>query len=118
MTVTNPTTERDPVCGMNVNPSTAKNIHEHAGKAYYFCCPGCVEKFKANPQVYLTKPSSNLVMLGMAAKPAPHPRGVAPLPDREKRRPEAESPISYVCPMCPQVHESKPGACPSCGMAL
>ena len=25
---------------------------------------------------------------------------------------------SYVCPMCPEVRESKPGACPSCGMAL
>src|SRR5437764_10104916 len=25
---------------------------------------------------------------------------------------------AYVCPMCPEVRESKPGACPSCGMAL
>jgi P-type Cu+ transporter len=25
---------------------------------------------------------------------------------------------AYVCPMCPEVHETKPGACPSCGMAL
>lgn len=32
--------------------------------------------------------------------------------------PEAGSPVSYVCPMCPEVRESKPGACPSCGMAL
>jgi Cu+-exporting ATPase len=24
----------------------------------------------------------------------------------------------YVCPMCPEVRETKPGACPSCGMAL
>jgi Cu+-exporting ATPase len=25
---------------------------------------------------------------------------------------------AYVCPMCPEIRESKPGACPSCGMAL
>ncbi|MGA8765046.1 MAG: copper-translocating P-type ATPase [Candidatus Sulfotelmatobacter sp.] len=25
---------------------------------------------------------------------------------------------AYVCPMCPEVLEAKPGACPSCGMAL
>jgi P-type Cu+ transporter len=25
---------------------------------------------------------------------------------------------AYICPMCPEVRETKPGACPSCGMAL
>ncbi len=25
---------------------------------------------------------------------------------------------SYICPMCPSVHEDKPGPCPHCGMAL
>ncbi len=113
-----PTVEKDPVCGMNVNPATAKHIYEHAGKKYYFCCAGCVEKFKANPQQYLNKPSSGLVTLGMPAKP--------PLPMQsaivQLQPPRAQDPTtkigSYVCPMCPEVHEPKPGACPSCGMAL
>ena len=48
-----PTLERDPVCGMNVNPATAKHIHDHGGKNYYFCCAPCVEKFKADPAKYL-----------------------------------------------------------------
>ena len=48
-------TERDPVCGMNVNPATAKHTYELAGKKYYFCCAGCADKFKANPQGYLNK---------------------------------------------------------------
>ena len=26
---------------------------EHAGKTYYFCCPGCAEKFKKDPSKYL-----------------------------------------------------------------
>ncbi len=105
-------TERDPVCGMNVKTATAKHVHEHAGKNYYFCCAGCVEKFKANPQAYLNHPAApGLVTLGMP--PATTPKSAA-----EIRSPEAGSPPSYVCPMCPEVHESKPGACPTCGMAL
>jgi len=103
-TALNAAAERDPVCGMNVNPATAKHTHDHAGKKFYFCCAGCAEKFRANPEQYLNKPSSGLVMLGMPApKPAPHP---------------ASSSTAYVCPMCPEVRESKMGACPSCGMAL
>src|SRR5271165_4863726 len=136
MTAPSPT-ERDPVCGMNVNPATAKHVHEHAGKKYYFCCAGCVEKFKANPQGYLNKAaSSGLVTLGMPApKPAagahlhgikispapqagPNPDVQGPRSEVESRKPKSGSPISYVCPMCPEVRESKPGACPSCGMAL
>ncbi len=106
------TTERDPVCGMTVNPATAKHVHEHAGKNYYFCCGGCAQKFKANPQTYLSKPAaSGLVMLGTQSAAAPKSAA-------ESRKPEAGSPPSYVCPMCPEVREAKPGACPSCGMAL
>ncbi len=26
---------------------------EHEGKTYYFCCPGCDTKFKADPKKYL-----------------------------------------------------------------
>jgi YHS domain-containing protein len=26
---------------------------EHEGKTYYFCCPGCDGKFKADPKQYL-----------------------------------------------------------------
>ena len=99
-----PTLERDPVCGMKVNPSTAKHIHAHAGKNFYFCCAPCVEKFKADPAKYLVAPTrpSGLVTLG-AAKP--------PLTAHAEN-------TAYVCPMCPEVRETKPGACPSCGMAL
>jgi len=119
MTASNlPTTlERDPVCGMNVDPASAKHVHEHAGKKYYFCCAGCGEKFKADPGKYLNKPagfSSNLVMLGMPAPAKPSPSTHA----RSASKPTAVGAPAYVCPMCPEVRESKPGACPSCGMAL
>jgi Cu+-exporting ATPase len=111
-----PALERDPVCGMKVNPATAKHVDEHGGKNYYFCCSPCLEKFKADPAMYLNPPArpAGLVTLG-AAKPAPpadHPPHL--LAQIQPTRPSA----AYVCPMCSEVHESKPGACPSCGMAL
>ena len=28
--------ERDPVCGMAVDPHTAEHQHDHAGKTFYF----------------------------------------------------------------------------------
>ena len=116
-----PTLERDPVCGMNVNPATAKHTYAHGGKDLYFCCASCVEKFKADPAKYLAAParSSGLVTL-VAAKPAissHHHQPPAIEPQTQSPRATAES-TAYVCPMCPEVRETKPGACPSCGMAL
>ncbi|MGB8066053.1 MAG: heavy metal translocating P-type ATPase [Candidatus Sulfotelmatobacter sp.] len=108
---------RDPVCGMNVNPDTAKHVHKHAGKNYYFCCAGCLKNFESDPAAYLNKPaSSGLVTLGMpAAKPPVHAHAVSIQP---APKPAIQPGVAYVCPMCPEVRESKPGACPSCGMAL
>ncbi len=134
MTAANPNSalERDPVCGMNVNPATAKHVYEHQGKKYYFCCAGCAEKFKANPQGYLNKPAaSGLVMPGapsaMTSPQATHPllsfRAESSFRDSEVKAQSRDlgsdlAPPAYVCPMCPEVREAKPGPCPSCGMAL
>ena len=131
MTLSNPITlERDPVCGMNVNPASAKYVHEHARKTYYFCSAGCAEKFKAQPQRYLNHPapaSPQLVMLGVpgAPKSVPSQPGTAHTTSQKvvsqaavKPNTVAEPAPAYVCPMCPEVREMKPGACPSCGMAL
>ena len=43
----------DPVCGMSVDPGTAKHSAELQGQTYYFCCNGCKTKFVADPQKYL-----------------------------------------------------------------
>ena len=110
------------MCGMNVSPASAKHVHEHGGKKYYFCCASCVEKFKGDPSKYLNKPaafSSNLVMLGPPAgakSSLPQVDGAQPVATRGASKPVLAP--AYVCPMCPEVREDKPGACPSCGMAL
>jgi P-type Cu+ transporter len=129
MTATNPTPpdptpvlEKDPVCGMNVNPATAKNTHEHGGKKFYFCCAACTEKFKSNPAEYLNPPAarkSELVMLGMPAAPQAAPPHSALTQLQSAPQPARSSAAAaYVCPMCPEVRQNQPGACPSCGMAL
>ena len=55
--------DRDPVCGMTVDPALAKASHEHAGKMYFFCCAGCKTKFEADPAKYLAPRS--LVGIGI-----------------------------------------------------
>ncbi len=44
---------KDVVCGMTVNEKTAKYKTEWNGGAYYFCGPGCLAGFKANPAKYV-----------------------------------------------------------------
>ena len=88
---------RDPVCGMTVSTSGAHQ-HEYRGATYFFCCKECETKFKGNPEFYLS-PSS---------KAADSPSGSQSSP----------SSVAYVCPMCEGVRDTRPGACPSCGMAL
>ncbi len=86
-----PAMAKDPVCGMTVDPATAKHRLDHGGTTYVFCCAGCRTKFAADPAKYL------------APKPQPAPA-----------RPGAK----YTCPMDPQIVQIGPGACPICGMAL
>jgi P-type Cu+ transporter len=64
--------ERDPVCGMNVNPDTSKAHAQHEGKDYYFCCGGCAQKFQKDPAKYLsasspTKQAGIATLTGMGA---------------------------------------------------
>src|SRR5580698_6638096 len=94
----------DPVCGMTVDPATAKQRLEHAGKSYYFCGASCAQKFKADPEKFLTNSRSANPSLapGVPANPAT----------------TIASRTDYVCPMCAEVREHKPGPCPKCGMAL
>ena len=123
-----PTLERDPVCGMNVDPETAKYTAEHDGKKYYFCCGSCADKFISHPQSYAKKAASGLVTLGMPAAKPPSRLVVLggptkpsfpaePAPEVRGPKSKAEGPM-YVCPMCPDVRETKQVPCPSCGMAL
>ena len=43
----------DQVCGMTVDPLTAKEKTEYAGNTYWFCAAGCRAEFEKDPQRYL-----------------------------------------------------------------
>jgi YHS domain-containing protein len=45
--------EKDPVCGMEVDPQNAPATSEYNGKTYYFCSLGCKEDFDNEPEKYV-----------------------------------------------------------------
>src|SRR6266851_2270784 len=109
---------QDPVCGMTVDPATAKASVEHAGTTYYFCCDGCAQKFRAAPDLYLKpKPASPMMVMLAAPKPSAATSALPTSAAVSTSDIKSAAP-AYVCPVCPEVGQSKPGPCPSCGMAL
>jgi Cu+-exporting ATPase len=84
-------TIKDPVCGMKVDPATAKQRSDHGDHTYFFCSGRCRERFEAEPARFLTP--------------------------TERARPAAAGGV-WTCPMHPQIQRPGPGSCPICGMAL
>jgi len=110
---------KDPVCNMDVDPTTAAGSSEYKGQTHYFCSQGCVKRFNADPEKYLApRPSvaqpanGQIVQIG----------GIMPLKptsvSAEKQQAPGKGSVTYVCLMDPDVRASKPSPCPKCGMAL
>jgi Cu+-exporting ATPase len=100
----------DPICGMNVEPERAAGTHIYNGQAYYFCSERCLAKFKEDPEKFVKLPTVGHAEHGHGhsnMQAQPHTSNV-----------HNTEHVAYVCPMDPEVRESKPGACPKCGMAL
>ena len=105
-------TVKDPVCNMDVVPAKARGSSEYKGQTYYFCSQSCIQRFNIDPEKYLAPklPASQIVQLsGIPSAPQAEP---VPQPSAAKGH------VTYVCPMDPEIRETKPGACPKCGMAL
>ncbi|MGB6384509.1 MAG: heavy metal translocating P-type ATPase [Terriglobales bacterium] len=127
--------EKDPVCGMDVNPATARHKTLHKGmldkeKEYFFCSAGCLAKFQANPEKILSSSPQPMTMTsGHVSQGAPTlvkstlskvqnaSRSDAQLTSLSEKETRKDT-RSYVCPMCPEVRQIGPGPCPKCGMAL
>lgn len=45
--------ERDPVCGMQVDPKNAAGTSEYQGNTYFFCSSGCKQAFDKEPERYV-----------------------------------------------------------------
>ena len=105
--------ERDPVCGMTVDPARAATA-DYAGSTYYLCSEGCAAKFRAAPDKY--------VRPGPTIQPPAHGGGlvrlVAAAPARRNAPGQSAVATEYTCPMHPEIIRPGPGSCPICGMAL
>ncbi|MES3038376.1 MAG: heavy metal-binding domain-containing protein, partial [Bdellovibrionota bacterium] len=83
---------KDPVCGMMIDPKTAKGgSFVFKESTYFFCNPQCKTKFEGAPLKYLAPNSS----------------------DKNQ-----SSTAEFTCPMHPEIRQIGPGNCPKCGMAL
>ena len=45
----------DPVCGMDVDPRTARHTYKHRGEKHSFCAEGCKTAFEKDPGAYLDR---------------------------------------------------------------
>ena len=111
----------DPVCGMNVEPNTAAGKHDYDGQTYFFCSHHCLTKFKENPGKFLkSETQAHPENAGDAAHQDSNLGHVREYVHKASQTPKSDGAEqgAYVCPMDPEVRESKPGACPKCGMAL
>ena len=81
----------DPVCGMRVDPATAKHHCTYKSEDYFFCSGRCRERFEAAPEKF---------------------------PQPKQAEPASPAGATYTCPMHPEVRQVGPGSCPICGMAL
>ena len=82
----------DPVCGMTVDPAKTTHHATHGDDKYYFCSAGCLAKFTADPDKFIT----DAPIVEIAAAPG----------------------ATWTCPMHPEIRRDGPGTCPICGMAL
>ena len=92
----------DPVCGMQVAPDSTYR-YSYRDREYLFCCAGCLDKFRAQPEQYLEQAGGHDSCCHAHAPAAETHENATGI---------------YICPMCPEVRQQGPGACPSCGMAL
>ena len=76
-------TATDPVCGMSVKMDGARFIDRHEGGDHYFCSSRCLDKFRADPEMYLSKA---------------HLDAVEDVPEG----------TIYTCPMHPEVVRAEP----------
>jgi Cu+-exporting ATPase len=115
---------------MTVDPAKNKGgSFEHAGTTYYFCSPGCRTKFSADPDGWLKSGpkgmgvrSGQAVPLTLTRSKGPQDLRTSGPQDPRTPGPRTQDPGPgthvWICPMDPEIRESKPGDCPICGMAL
>jgi len=126
--------EKDPVCGMTVDPSKSAAKQVFRDNTYYFCSKRCAERFAKEPEKFFSAPGISGMETAHSADTAHHvdairrgpsvgavPTGKTPSPERagsETPQIATAKAALYTCPMHPEIVQVGPGSCPICGMAL
>ncbi|HYA28417.1 MAG TPA: heavy metal translocating P-type ATPase [Acidobacteriota bacterium] len=100
----------DPICDMTVEPARAAGKFDYDGTTYYFCSVHCQKLFQSDPAKYRAAANARQSSQPSQASTHAHEHPV-------EHKPEIPGAI-YTCPMDPEVHQARAGACPKCGMAL
>lgn len=58
----------DPICGMEVDTTTAQWKADYKGQTYYFCAPGCKRTFEKDPEKALKAGPSHSMMMGPSSE--------------------------------------------------
>ena len=113
------TAVKDPVCGMDVDPSVSEYSSEHDGQTYFFCSGHCQAKFDAAPQTYVSPEAGHGPAHEHAGHDhAGHDRHAHGEPPATAAAAPAGEVAEWTCPMHPEIRRPGPGSCPICGMAL
>ena len=54
--------EKDPVCGMMVDPQKSAGNVVHKGQTYYFCSARCAQRFEQDPEKFLAAQEEAAIM--------------------------------------------------------
>ena len=126
--------EKDPVCGMTVDPTKAAAKQAFQGNTYYFCSKRCAERFAKEPEKFLSAPGISGMETAHSGETA-HGVGAVHRGSAAEAALTKEAPLGsqgspqttqtitaksalYTCPMHPEIVQIGPGSCPICGMAL
>ncbi|MCJ7582433.1 MAG: YHS domain-containing protein [Candidatus Aminicenantes bacterium] len=91
-----------PVTGSEFEKTDTTPSFEFKGETYYFCCPGCKDKFEKNPEEYLDKEEETLHLHGEEAKNVEHGEAEMHAENSEEsmhQQEESETAIDPVCGM-------------------
>ncbi|MEO6253728.1 MAG: heavy metal-binding domain-containing protein, partial [Ferruginibacter sp.] len=117
-----------PKCGMKLVKEKVKAVSKPAIKTPVTQKPAITYTCPMHPEIHANKPGNcpkcGMPLVKEKTKPAVKPdRGnqtQVPKP-QEKAAPviyNDQQPVTYTCPMHPEIHADKPGNCPKCGMKL
>ncbi len=117
---------RDPVCGMAVDPRLTPYREVLDRVPYAFCGVSCRDRFRHDPDRYVTRaePAEGATPPAATSDPegAPpvgaSPTLAPPAGPRTAGAAPAPAAVPWTCPMHPEIVRGGPGSCPICGMAL